>query len=352
MGKKEEILDIIETARREFAFSAYQLISKCEGRTLELSGGKTSYWPDWSPVSSHTLFDIGSVTKVVCGLTGIVDLLQSGKLKLETALGEVLPETKGSQYEEIVISDLLNHSSGLIDWLPYFKEGEGAEVVSWLLQEQNVAVAQLPRTKTCYSDVNYWLLDAVGKKFWGNTRTAFQNWSKSLKLTHTLFGPVPKADSVATEYCLWKRQLCWGEVFDENARAMGGVSCHAGLFSTAVDLAKFCDEWLLALNGKSKMWSAGWAKKLTTPTGWIPKSTWALGWDTPSSIGSSAGEKFSRKSFGHLGFTGTSLWIDPEAQGYAIFLTNRIHPSRFDTRIRKLRPVIHDAVHDWWRENT
>lgn len=352
MGKKDEILDILEAQRRDFAFSAYQLVSRCDGRTLDLSGGRTSYWPEWTSVNSQTLFDIGSVTKVVCGLSGMFELLQSGKVKLETRLSEALPETRGSQYEEIRLGDLLNHSSGLIDWLPYFKEGQGRDVVSWLLEEQSLAIAQLPRTKTCYSDLNFWFLDAVGKKFWGDTRTAFQKWARELKLSHTVFGPVPSTQSAATEYCLWKRKLCWGEVFDENARAMGGVSCHAGLFSTANDLAKFCEEWLLALNGKSKLWSSEWAKRLATPTGWIPKSTWALGWDTPSAIGSSAGEKFSRKSIGHLGFTGTSVWIDPEAQGYAVLLTNRIHPSRFDTRIRKLRPIIHDAVYDWWREAT
>ncbi len=167
----------------------------------------------------------------------------------------------------------------------------------------------------------------------------------------------------ATEECLWRRRLLVGEVHDENAHALGGISGHAGLFGTATDVLRFGQEVLRALLGKSSVFSQEVVKRFlgdnisAQTSSSIAKlalggmagepDTWALGWDRPSIDGtSSAGKKVSPWARGHLGFTGTSIWIDPEKEAVAVLLTNRVHYGRMDVRLKKFRPLIHDMFWD------
>lgn len=307
-----------------------------------MAGGKTSHWPGAKQVTPKTRFDIGSVTKVALGLSQVVPLFQSKELELTSSVESVLSSFRGTGYGPLQIGELLNHCAGLVDWIPYFRSSE--PMTSFLLAKEKDIVITKPRKTAKYSDIAYWLLRLVLEKVTSGEETelpAVFEWKR------TGFSPV-KEDVAATEFCLWRDRLCEGEVFDENCFAMGGRALHAGLFSTAEDLSAVAEEWLSALSGRSKWLSAEWAKRLTTPPGWVEGNTYAFGWDTKSPKGSSAGDRFSQKSFGHLGFTGTSLWIDPEAEGYVVFLTNRVHPTRYDTRIRQVRPRIHDLVYEFW----
>ena len=348
MANQEHIRALLDDACREFVFSGYQLFCKQGSDVINLAGGKSSYWPGGGAVDANSLFDIGSVTKVVVGLTGVIEWLKRSHATLGTTVGELLPAFASTAYTSITVEQLLFHSSGLIDWLPFFKEHKGESVSQWLLSQEKRIIVGAPGKSFRYSDINFWLLrEALD---FGPLQNAFSLWGAQFGggLQSTLFGPVPPSRSVATEYCLWRERVCWGEVFDENAAAMEGVACHAGLFSTASDLSLFCEEWLSALRGESRWLSAEWAQKFITPLNGVQGSTRALGWDTKSETDSSAGNLMSPGTFGHLGFTGTSLWIDPVRQGYIIFLTNRIHPSRHDTRIRVLRPKLHDLIVEGW----
>jgi CubicO group peptidase (beta-lactamase class C family) len=167
-----------------------------------------------------------------------------------------------------------------------------------------------------------------------------------LEMKDTMFNP-PKnllGRIAPTEDDPWRKRVAHGEVHDENAYAMGGVSGHAGLFSTVRDLAKFCQ---LLLNGGiyngKRILKRSTIEYFTKKVD-IPESTRALGWDTPSKEGSSAGRFVSSKAFGHTGFTGTSIWIDPEKDLFVVFLTNRVHPTRENQKIREVRQRVHDAI--------
>lgn len=167
-----------------------------------------------------------------------------------------------------------------------------------------------------------------------------------LEMTSTVFNPPPSLrDSTApTEDDPWRGRLVQGEVHDENAFVMGGVAPHAGLFSTASDLARFAQAMLNGgIYGTRRIMKRSTIERFTRQPNLVPESARALGWDTPSSP-SSSGRYFSPTSFGHLGFTGTSLWIDPERQIFVILLTNRVHPRRDNRGIRDVRPDFHDAV--------
>jgi CubicO group peptidase (beta-lactamase class C family) len=153
----------------------------------------------------------------------------------------------------------------------------------------------------------------------------------------------------ATENCPWRNRILWGEVHDPNASVMGGVAGHAGLFSTADDVMTFARTLLDVWHGRSDVWPQARLREFTTRQNLPEGSDWALGWDTPTAGASSSGTRFSRNSVGHLGFTGTSLWIDLDAEAVVVLLTNRVHlvakRSRFE-----LRPVIHDLVREAFEE--
>ena len=147
-----------------------------------------------------------------------------------------------------------------------------------------------------------------------------------------------------TERCPWRGKILWGEVDDDNAWAAGGVAGHAGLFSSAADVHALVCRLRASALGQDSFLPADIVRRFWTRDGLVPASTWALGWDTPSPAGSSAGTRVSAQAVGHLGFTGTSLWIDFERDAHVILLTNRVHPTRQDERIRDVRPCLHDAV--------
>ena len=205
-----------------------------------------------------------------------------------------------------------------------------------------------PRSKTVTSDLGFILLGEILERISGRPfdELVREEVLEPLDMTSTIFNPPPfLRDRIApTEDDPWRGRLVRGEVHDENAFAMGGVAPHAGLFSTGFDLARFAQAMLNGgVYGTRRIVKRSTIERFTQRPNLVQESSRALGWDTPSSP-SSSGRYFSTTSFGHLGYTGTSLWIDPEQEIFVILLTNRVHPTRDSRGIRDVRPAFHDAV--------
>jgi len=338
-------VDLLEHARKHFLFSAYQCFSSHKENKQSLAGGFQSYSTP-TKVTEKTYFDIGSITKAVCTTSILARLFDRKLISLDEPIGKNL---KGltQRLSGLKPIQLLTHTSGLKAWMPTY-EAKSKKLLDWYYKKGDEVFATASDKEVIYSDIGFLLLglwlEAQGKslkKFWE------EEVVKPLKLKEVQFGPMPAKKTVATEFDLEKGKFLHGVVFDENSRHWGGVTPHAGLFSTAKGLAVIAEAWLKAWQGESDWLSEKTAKLFTAKRGSYFGDK-ALGWDTPSQEGSTAGKFFSPQSFGHLGFTGTSLWIDPVAQGYIVFFTNRVHPSRYDDRIRNLRPELHNAIRQDW----
>ena len=349
MANLNSIEKILDEARREFVFSAFQLVLDSAKGQVSLASGILSYEDSSLEMDSHSRFDLASLTKPVCTVSILARFLDQKRYSPQDPLKNYAPEWKNSPYGELLIGDLLSHCSGLKSWYPLY------EHKSWktlLLEKPELFILEAPRNATHYSDIGFLLLGSLIEAISGLSleKVFQQEVMKPLKLSELCFGPISKREAVATEWREERKGFLKGESFDENAASMGGVAPHAGLFGTAESLRPFCREWLSAIEGKSDWLTQNTAQLFTRRTHFIKESSWALGWDTRSFTGSSAGSLFSQESFGHLGFTGTSIWIDPHISSFCIFLSNRVHPSRLDDRIRRLRPQLHDEVYRFWKE--
>jgi len=291
--------------------------------------GHLTYDADAPPVTAATMYDLASLTKVVATTTMAMILVDEGRLDLDRPVRE-----------GVTVRHLLTHSSGLPALAPFFKEICGKD--AYLERIQAMDLEYPPGSRSVYSDLGIILLGAVLEQVAGEPLEAFirRRVLGPLGMTHTMFRPPPELRSriAPTEVDPWRGRLIQGEVHDENAFAMGGIAPHAGLFGTAGDLSLFAR---MMLDGG--LVSRETIALFTRKAG-IPGSDRALGWDTKSAEGSSAGTLFSPSSFGHTGFTGTSIWIDPERGIYVILLTNRVHPTRENNLIREARPAVADAV--------
>ncbi len=308
--------------------------------------GRLSYGPDAPRVTAETLYDLASLTKVVATTTMAMILVDEGWLRLDQPVQELLPGFRGPGKELVTVRHLLTHSAGLPATAQLYKEIRGK--AAYLERIQAMDLEYPPGSRSIYSDLGMILLGEILERATGQPLDAFvrERVFEPLRMRHTLFRP-PAAlwpRIAPTEDDPWRRRVVQGEVHDENAFALGGVAPHAGLFGTAGDLSRFAR---MILNGgvldHHRIVSRETAELFTRRAG-IPGSDRALGWDAKSAEGSSAGTLFGPRSFGHTGFTGTSLWIDPERQLYVILLTNRVHPTRENNLIREVRPAVADAV--------
>lgn len=304
--------------------------------------GRLAYDPDAPPVKAGTLYDLASLTKVVATTTMAMILVDERRLKLDRPVHDFLPAFQGPDKDAVTVRHLLTHSSGLPATAPLFQEirGKAAYV-------ERIAAMDLtypPGSKSVYSDLGIILLGEILEKTAGQPLDVFvrERVFLPLEMKHTGFRPPrPLWSRIApTENDPWRGRMVQGEVHDENAFAMGGVAPHAGLFSTAGDLALFAR---MLLNGGGRIVSRQSLEMFTKKAG-VPDSDRAIGWDTKSAEGSSAGTLFSANSFGHTGFTGTSIWIDPERRIFVVLLTNRVYPTRENNLIREARPAVADAV--------
>ncbi|MGH9379542.1 MAG: glycoside hydrolase family 3 N-terminal domain-containing protein [Thermoanaerobaculia bacterium] len=308
--------------------------------------GKLSYAADAPAATARTIYDLASLTKVVATTTMAMILVDEGRLDLDKPVRDFLPRFSGEGKEKVTVRHLLTHSSGTDWWAPLYEELEGK--AAFLERIQAMPLVYEPGTKSVYSDLGIILLWEILERVAGEELESFvrRRVFEPLGMHDTMYRPPAELrDRIApTERDPWRGRLVHGEVHDENAYALGGVAPHAGLFGTAGDLARFAQ---MILNGgvfeHHRIVSRQTVEMFTRPAG-APDSTRALGWDTKSPEGSSAGDLFSPRSFGHTGFTGTSMWIDPDRELFVILLTNRVHPSRENQLIREARPAVADAV--------
>lgn len=308
--------------------------------------GRLTYDADAPPVTTGTLYDLASLTKVVATTTMAMILVDEGRLDLDQPVQELLPGFKGPGKEAVTVRHLLTHSSGLQGIAPLYKEVQGRAAYRERILALDLTYP--PGSRSVYSDPGILLLGEILEQAAGQPLESFvrERVFAPLGMRDTRFRPPPGLRSriAPTEIDPWRGRLVHGEVHDENAFALGGVAPHAGLFGTAGDLARFAR---MLLNGGTlqgrRIVSSETVELFTRKAG-IPGSDRALGWDTKAAEGSSAGSLLSARSFGHTGFTGTSIWIDPERRLFIILLTNRVHPTRENNLIREVRPVVADAV--------
>jgi CubicO group peptidase (beta-lactamase class C family) len=345
---------------------------------FEIARGLAVVQPERIPMRRDTIFDLASLTKPMATTTAILLLVAEKELELDAPVAKVLAAFAERDKEAVTLRQLLTHSSGLRPLRAFHelllarerKTGERlvgtAEGRAWIIDRVvRSALTHEPGVAAVYGDLDFIVLGAVVEAIAGQSLDAFceERIFGPLGLAQTHFHPLSTLDGVAdaargpildevgrrrvaaTENCAWRDRILWGEVHDPNAYAMGGVAGHAGLFSCADDVMLFARIWLDAWHGRSDLLPTDAVREFSQRQGTPEGSDWALGWDTPTLGQSSSGSHFSATSIGHLGFTGTSVWVDLEREAIIVMLTNRVHlvakRSRFD-----LRPVVHDFIMD------
>ena len=320
------------------------------GRNGHIGYMKGYGYIDWnqpgSPaVDTNTLYDLASLTKVIATTTLAMILEEAGQLDLNRTVVSYLPEFNSPEKAQITVKQLLTHSGGLEAGASIFRTARGRD--QYLAQINARPLQYTPGTNMIYSDWDMILLQLVMERISGKTLDvlAAEKIFRPLGMIDTQFQPsmTLRPRIAPTQVDDDRGGLLWGTVHDENAWAMGGVAGHAGLFSTAKDLALFS---MMILNGGEGVNGVRIVKPATIAR-WTARqgkeSTRALGWDSPEG-GSSAGQFFSPWSFGHTGFTGTSIWIDPEKDLFVVVLTNRVNPTGNNNRHVQLRRDVADAV--------
>ncbi|MDB4887381.1 MAG: beta-lactamase family protein [Gemmatimonadetes bacterium] len=302
---------------------------------------------DWAPspaVSPTTIWDLASLTKVVGMTSAMLQLVEQGRIDLDAPVQRYLPEWTGRWKERVTVRDLITHRSGLPAFRQYFKLNLAPD--STLALQLSTPLDTVPGARMVYSDIGAITAGKVVERVSGERLDAY--------LARHVFGPLGMKDTrylppdslrsriAPTEVDPWRGRHLVGEVHDENAAALGGVSAHAGLFSTANDLSRLAQAYLNGgeLDG-ARLAKAATIRQFTTVQD-STFSTRALGWDTPPGAGS--GHFLRHPAFGHTGFTGTSLWIDPAHDLYVILLTNRVNPTREHSRIAPVRTSVVDAA--------
>jgi len=342
-----------------------------EGELVEYEAavGNAVVHPEHVAMRRDTVFDLASLTKPLATTGALLLLLCDGRVDLDDPVAKHLPAFAERDKEGVTIRHLLTHSSGLRP-LRFFHEemlererkkgerwiGEPAArpwVIERICKSKPV---HGPGEAAVYGDLDFIVLGALVEAVAGEPLDEFcrTRLFEPLGLADLGFvrvgrsgplepDPARRARTAATEQCEWRERILWGEVHDPNASVMGGVAGHAGLFGTADDVLRLGRAWLDAWHGRESPFPAEWVRRFFTRQDLPPGSDWALGWDTPTEGQSSSGCHFGKPSVGHLGFTGTSIWMDLERELVVVILTNRIHPIVKRARF-ELRPKLHDLV--------
>ena len=345
---------VLQSGIDEHAFPGASFGVYLNSQVIALDGvGRFTYDPTSPPVGPATIYDLASVTKVVATTAAAMLLYARGKLDLEQPLGDILPGfVIGSQSPrlrcDVTLRTLLAHSSGLPAYARLFEIS--TTPTDLLANCLRMPLEAPPGTCVEYSDIGFILLGKAIERLAGEPLDVFcrREIFAPLEMTATRYHPPSTwhgAIPPTVNDTSFRHRIIQGEVHDENCFVLGGVSGHAGLFSNALDVLKFASRFLA--NGHTpegkQLFDAKTIQLFASRQNPQPESSRALGWDTPSGE-SSSGHFFSPRSIGHLGYTGTSLWIDLDRNLAVTLLTNRTWPDRASQAIRAIRPVFHDAV--------
>ncbi len=319
-----------------------------EGVVARWAVGGHTYDAVARKVQPDDIYDLASLTKIVATTTVCMVLCSQGKLDLDEKVVGRVPAFQGNGREAVTVRDLLAHCSGLPAYKRLYETCRSREEAVEAICGTSLTYAT--GSDSIYSDLGFILLGRIAELASGDPldRLAKQLVFVPVGVKEATYRPgaellarIPPTEQNEG----WRHRLIHGEVHDENAAAMGGVAPHAGVFAPADDLGRFLRAWLGGgvLDGQ-RVFDRDWVRRFTSRADIVPESTRALGWDTVSPTGSMAGRHFSSQAFGHSGFTGTTLWADPDRDLGVVLLTNRVHPTRENEGIRRMRPEFHDAV--------
>ncbi len=323
-------------------------------------------------MQAETIFDLSSLTKPLATTVAIMLLVRDGLLRLDDRVTRFFHNFGVHGKTHATFRHLLAHCSGLAAWRPFYEEileiERRGERVNFLGSHgaKEFVYQEICRSrpqcaageKSEYSDLGFILLGAAVEVISGKTldRYCRDRIFRPLDLESTSFIDltmvrarriVPVTDMIApTENCPWRKRVLCGAVHDDNAYAMGGVAGHAGLFGCATDIDRLLCRLRDCWQGGDDFLPAPLVREMWQIDRTVADSTWALGWDTPSPTRSMAGVRFSKQTVGHLGFTGTSVWVDLERRRHVVLLSNRVHPRRDNDLIREVRPIVHDRINE------
>ena len=348
---------------------AVALASKDGSIVYEQAFGYRGLAPHKTAMDLGTIFDLASLTKPIATTVAFMLLVKEKKLRLDDLVTRVIPMYGVFGKNLTTFRQLLNHSSGLPAWRAFFEEiikNEKSGRVNFVASRaaKNFVYESVHREKPVsapgsqclYSDLGFMVLGEAIEVLTGNTLDRFcqERIFRPLGLRATGFIDLtqlrthriqPVEDMIApTENCPWRKKVLCGEVHDDNAYAMGGVAGHAGLFSSVRDVHTFLVRMSQCFQGKDSFLPQTLVQEFFKRSESSSDGSFALGWDTPTPERSASGHVFSPHSVGHLGFTGCSIWWDLEKNCHIILLTNRVHPSRKNEKIKEFRPLIHDEI--------
>ena len=342
---RDSLQGILDAAVADSAFpGAVAVVGSRTGPFVSVTAGRQDWGSEYKTTIS-TVWDLASLTKVVGTTSAMMQLVEAGKVELDAPVQRYLPEWRGTHKEQVTIRHLLTHQSGLPAFKEYFRLNVSPD--STLALFLATPLDTLPGVRMVYSDIGAILLGKVVERVSGESLDRY--------LDRHVFGPLGMRDThykpskslryrmAPTEIDAWRGRKLLGEVHDENAFALGQVSGHAGLFSTARDLEKLAEAYLNGGATSRARLARAETLRLFTTVNDSSFSSRALGWDTPSA-NSSAGHFVERPAFGHTGFTGTSIWIAPQHDLYVILLTARVNPTRLHSKIGPVRVAVADAV--------
>ncbi|MEI8032836.1 MAG: serine hydrolase domain-containing protein [Chlorobiaceae bacterium] len=337
---------LMEGAVRDSVFPGASIAVLSKGRIVfHKAFGRMTYSPSSTPADTSTIYDLASLTKAIATTSIIMQLVERDSLSLGSAVSSLLPGFRGKGKEKVTIEHLLCHTSGLRAHTFYAKSCRTPEELFQAIERE--PLLSEPGSKTLYSDLGFMLL---GKIIETRTRKRLDEnfharFSLSLGLKETMFTPPPETlgrIAPVDRDTSWPFSTPRPLVNDQNAALLGGVAGHAGLYSTTGDLARMV---MMVMNGGTldakRYFRESTLRRFLSGNG----SERALGWDRrPAQGSSSSGKFFSSSSYGHLGYTGTSIWIDPEKELAVILLSNRVYPSAENIKIRAFRPLLHDTI--------
>ena len=339
----------IETGIREHRYPAAVVEAGSGNRVLwRHAAGRLTYDPAAEPATLDTVFDLASLTKVIATTSLVMRLVGHGRLALSDRVARRSRFWAGHDRALVTVRDLLEHCTGLTAWLPYYRDLTGRDEFEAAIGQG--ALEYAPWTQAVYSDLGFVLLGFLLEDA-GGAPLDVQLEALLDDIPIRYRPPVEwQGRTAPTEVDSWRGRLLVGEVHDENAWALGGIAGHAGLFGTAAAVGAFARLVLGTFTRATRLGSPETMARFATRST-VPASSRALGWDTMLPT-SSCGTRMSARAIGHTGFTGTSLWIDPDTDRYVVFLTNRVHPSREGPPFVSVRARVHDAIADAWQERS
>jgi beta-N-acetylhexosaminidase len=330
-------------AARAFPAAAIE-VGRGDSVLWQWTHGRLTYSDDSAPVTVDTMFDLASLTKVIATTPIVMRMVAERRLLLNAPVAFYAGDWRGADRDRVTVADLLEHCAGFMAWSDVYRRAESRREFAHEIATMPLEYA--PRSRSIYSDLGFILLGLIAEQVAGQSLAdLFSDGIGDRDLAYTPAKAERPRTAPTEDDRTLRGRLLIGEVHDENAWRLGGVAGHAGLFGTAPAVGRFARVVMTTLR-ETTVLGAPWMLRRFLRQSAVPGSSRALGWDRMRPT-SSCGRRFTPTAFGHTGFTGTSLWIDPDFDLYVVLLTNRVHPNRpTDPHdgLARLRPRVHEAI--------